>query len=140
MQKSNIFDLDDWEEFSGTKDFSDLCKKIRSENDIIEQEMGKLKQIAQRMSNKLEKARKIKVEWFLNEELNQNIKDTSFIYLYSQLLFSVRQQIKNPKSDNQVVKADWQKLALMMQFCLIVFESPLMKYELLDLDHFKKVT
>lgn len=32
--------------------------------------MGKLKSIAQKMSNKLEKARKIKVEWFLNEELN----------------------------------------------------------------------
>lgn len=91
--------------------------------------MGQLLDVAIKKASKLEDSRRSKVEWFLNEDLSQDIKDTVFVYFYTQLY-------ENLKSQKEVKL----KLVVEVQVGIMVNELEALQYpeDMIDLGRVKE--
>lgn len=123
--KKNTLKFDFWAEIILSKEYEDLMEKVVHENDMVEKELQQLKKVAIKKVSKLDQTRRTKVEWFLNDDPNQDIRDTTFVYLYSQVLINVR---SNSTDNPKFSKLEWMNLIISIQKSIIICELPVLEY------------
>lgn len=64
---TNNFQIACWAEVCDSKDFMLFLNKVKSDNNLVFNEMLLLLKAARNKAEKLDHSRKEKVEWFLNE-------------------------------------------------------------------------
>ncbi|CAD8084173.1 unnamed protein product [Paramecium primaurelia] len=120
-QKVNSFNINDWEEITSSTEFENYLNKVKQENQLVQSELSILLNSAKAKAEKLDKSRRDKVEWFINDDLNDKIKDVCNTYFHGQIY-------KNIKDKKGIAKSniEWLKLQIQAQASIIISELPVL--------------
>ncbi|CAD8099859.1 unnamed protein product [Paramecium sonneborni] len=117
--KINSFNLCDWDHITSCFEFQDYCNKVKQDNELVQNELTLLLNTAKAKADKLDKNRKDKVEWFLNDFIDDDIKDICYTYFHGQIY----QNIKDKKGLSKST-LEWLRLQIQAQASLIIFDLP----------------
>lgn len=73
--KENVLKLMDWEEVLESVEYGQFMYKVQNDNDLVDNELMLLLKAARSKADKLDKVRKDKVQWFLNEDMSEDIDE-----------------------------------------------------------------
>ncbi|CAK86753.1 unnamed protein product (macronuclear) [Paramecium tetraurelia] len=119
--KINSFGLDEWDYITSCFEFENYCNKVKQDNQLVQNELNLLLNTAKAKAEKLDKNRKDKVEWFLNDFVDDDIKDICFTYFHGQIYQNIKEKKGVPKST-----LEWLRLQIQAQASLIIFQLPVL--------------
>ncbi|CAK91792.1 unnamed protein product (macronuclear) [Paramecium tetraurelia] len=138
-EKVNFFDLD-MEKVNQVDKIKNLETKLTNDNKIVASELESLYLQCQKTAQKFEPKELAKIQKFLNMDLQQDIKDIYFVYLYTQIFRTLQNLRIKCESDNQKTKENLVLQASCLA-SLIISEMPFSSdKKFFDLDEFEKVT
>ncbi|CAD8111222.1 unnamed protein product [Paramecium sonneborni] len=117
--KVNSFGLAEWDHITTCFEYQDYYNKVKQDNQLVQNELNLLLNTAKAKAEKLDKNRKDKVEWFLNDFIDDDIKDICYTYLYGQIYQNIKEKKGLPKST-----IEWLRLQIQAQASLIIFDLP----------------
>ncbi|CAD8186480.1 unnamed protein product [Paramecium octaurelia] len=115
QEKVNSFNINYWEEITQSAEFENYLTKVQQDNQLVQSELSVLLNSAKAKAEKLDKSRRDKVEWFLNDDLENKIKD-------------IYKNIKDKKGIERP-NIEWLKLQIQAQASIIISELPIFTYD-----------
>ncbi|CAD8118034.1 unnamed protein product [Paramecium sonneborni] len=137
--KINFFDLD-MDKVNQVEKIRNLEIKLKNDNKIVVQELESLHTQCQKTAQKFEPKELAKIQKFLNMDMQQDIKDIYFVYLYTQIFRTLQNLKMKCESDKQKT----QENLILQASCLaslIISEMPFSSdTKFFDLEEFEKLT
>lgn len=81
--KKNMFKLSKFKEFLNTQHYTQLLTHIKEQNEITKSEFNSMLTIAEKMAPKLDEAGRQKILTLLKADLDKDLRDHAYAYLYS---------------------------------------------------------
>ncbi|CAD8045855.1 unnamed protein product [Paramecium sonneborni] len=120
----NSFNIDQWKEVCNSREYLQFLSRIKSDNCLVKNEMILLMKASQNKADQLDKSKREKVLWFLNDNLESNIQPICLSYMKEQLLLAVID-----KRGLQREPIEWLKLQLSLKASIIITQLPVLVCE-----------
>ncbi|CAD8135138.1 unnamed protein product [Paramecium octaurelia] len=120
----NSFNIDQWKEVCNSREYLQFLSRIKSDNCLVKNEMILLMQASQTKADQLDKNKREKVLWFLNDNLDSNIQPICLSYMKDQLLVAVID--KRGLSREPI---EWLKLQLSLKASIVITQLPVLGCE-----------
>lgn len=97
----NPWKLANFDTFKQCSDYIQFKETLTTENEIVQKELSEIMTVARKKMAKLDKNGVQKMENMVNLNMDADIKDPVFVYLYSQIYARAKQNVKQTKSGEQ---------------------------------------
>ncbi|CAK81055.1 unnamed protein product (macronuclear) [Paramecium tetraurelia] len=119
QNNQNIFQLQHFQEFAESQKYQEFQKEFIDQNNIVKNEVQTLLQNCEFKIDKLDKKNQQKINPLLNLNLDQSIRDISFIYFYQQIYSYIKKlMVERPKQAQQL-----RDLIIKIQCSLLIMDQ-----------------
>ncbi|CAD8146295.1 unnamed protein product [Paramecium pentaurelia] len=120
----NSFNIGQWKEVCNSREYLQFLTRIKSDNYLVRNEMILLMNASHTKADQLDKTKREKVLWFLNDNLDSNIQPICLSYMKDQLLLAIIE-----KRGLQREPIEWLKLQLSLKASIIITQLPVLVCE-----------